>query len=220
MRPALAEALATFALVLAGTGAIVVNDHSGGAVTHTGVSLVFGLIVLAMICAFGPVSGAHMNPAVTLTLAAAGRLAWARVPVYVLAQVGGALGASVLLGTLFPAHPTLGATLPTVAVWGAFVLELLCTFVLMLVILACVDESPARAALAPVAIGGTVALEALFAGPVTGASMNPARSLGPALIGGQTAHLWLYLVAPTAGALLALPAHRWLREGGRRAPGA
>jgi len=199
------EFIGTFALVFAGTCAIVANDHSGGAITHVGISLTFGLTVLAMIFALGDVSGAHLNPAVSLGFFAARRLPGAKAAGYVLSQTAGAFAASGLLRWLFPSHETLGATLPSIGVPQAFVLEVILTCVLMLVILAVSTGSKEKGMFAGIAVGAVVALEALFAGPVTGASMNPARSLAPALVSGQLGSLWIYLVAPAVGALIAVP---------------
>jgi aquaporin Z len=201
------EAVGTFALVLAGTGAIVADDAVGG-VTHVGVALTFGLVVAAMIYAFGDVSGAHINPAVTLAFFAARRFEGRLVVPYVLAQLGGALAGSATVSLLFPPHPTLGATLPSGAVWPSFVLEVVLTFLLMLVILRVSSGARETGIMAGVAIGGFVALAALFAGPISGASMNPARSLGPAVLSGQLAALPIYLIAPAIGALLAIPVCR------------
>ena len=198
-----AEFLGTFALVFAGTGAIVINQVSGGDITHVGVALTFGLVVLAMIYTFGDVSGAHFNPAVTLGFAHAGRSPWTSVPGYLAAQLGGAFAASSLLYLLFPGHPTLGATLPAGSAGQSFLLELVLTFFLMLVILSVSTGAAEKGIIAGIAVGGTIALEALFAGPISGASMNPARSLAPALFSGQFQHLWVYLAAPLAGALAA-----------------
>ena len=207
-----AEVIGTFCLVFAGTSAIVVNVD--GAVSHVGVALTFGLVVFAMIAALGDVSGAHLNPAVTIGFYLARRLAGRLVLPYVLSQCAGAILASVVVRLLFPAHPTLGATTPAGALYQSWVLELLLTAGLMLVIL-CVSTGAAEKGItAGLAIGGVVALEALFAGPVSGASMNPARSLGPALVSGELGVLWLYLTAPVAGALLAVPACRCVREEG------
>jgi aquaporin Z len=201
MRKFAAEAFGTFALVFAGTGAIVVNDTHGGAITHVGIALTFGLIVLAMIYAVGDVSGAHLNPAVTLGFVVAGRFPWAAVPGYVAAQVAGAFLASGLLRAMFPEHGTLGATLPAGPAGQSFVMEFVLTLVLMVVILGVSTGAKEKGVLAGVAVGAVIALEALFGGPVCGASMNPARSLAPAVVGGKTAFLWVYLTAPVLGAV-------------------
>lgn len=200
------EFFGTFALVFAGTGAIVINDVSGGAITHAGIALTFGLIVLAMIYTFGDVSGAHLNPAVSVAFAAAKRFPWPYVPIYVAAQGAGAFAASGTLRFLFPQHSTLGATLPAGAASQSFVLEVLLTFLLMLVILSVSTGAKEKGITAGIAIGSVIALEAMFAGPICGASMNPARSLAPAVVSGRLEHLWIYLAGPLLGALLAIPA--------------
>jgi aquaporin Z len=206
MRNLLSEFLGTFALVFAGTGAIVINQASGGAITHPGIALTFGLVVLAMIYCFGDVSGAHLNPAVTTAFAAAGRFPWSAVPGYVLSQVAGAISASALLHLLFPLDPHLGATIPAGSAVQSLILEIVLTFFLMLVILSVSTGAKEKGITAGIAIGAVIALEAMFAGPICGASMNPARSLAPALVSGQMEPLWLYLVGPLLGALLAVPA--------------
>ena len=205
MKKLLAEVLGTFTLVFAGTGAIVANGVSGGAVTHGGIALTFGLVVMALIYTYGDVSGAHLNPAVTVAFAVAGRFGWREVPGYVLAQVLGALAASGMLKVLFPEQANLGATLPSGSVGQSFWLEVILTAILMMTVLSVSTGAKEKGVTAAIAIGGVVGLEALFAGPICGASMNPARSLGPALMSGQTQHLWVYLVATTLGAVLAVP---------------
>ncbi|WP_395737658.1 MIP/aquaporin family protein [Prosthecobacter sp.] len=205
MKKLLAECLGTFTLVFAGTGAIVINAATHGSITHVGIALVFGLVVLAMIHTFGDVSGAHLNPAVTLAFAAARRLPWREAPGYVVAQVAGAFAASLLLHFLFPQDTTLGATLPLGSDAQSFVLELVLSAILMLTILSVSTGAKEKGITAAITIGGVIALEALFAGPISGASMNPARSLAPAFISGHLSHLWLYLTAPILGALLAVP---------------
>jgi aquaporin Z len=207
-----AEALGTFALVFAGTSAIVVN--TGGAVSHVGVALTFGLVVFAMIAAFGDVSGAHLNPAVTLGFYLARRFPGREALPYIASQCVGAVAASVAVRFLFPDDATLGGTTPAGPVYQSWVLELLLTAGLMIVILSVSTGAKEKGITAGLAIGGVVALEALFAGPVSGASMNPARSLGPAVVSGQLAIIWVYLTAPVVGAALAVPACRCVREAG------
>jgi aquaporin Z len=209
MQRTLAEFLGTFALVFAGTGAIVIDAASGGAISHVGVALTFGLIVMAMISTFGDVSGAHLNPAVSIAFCAAGRLSSRDLAPYIAAQCAGAFAASLTVYALFPKSATLGATIPAGSAGQSFVLELILTAILMLVILAVSSGSKEKGITAGIAIGATVALEAMFAGPISGASMNPARSLAPAVVSGKVAHVWIYLVAPVVGALVAVPLARW-----------
>jgi aquaporin Z len=206
MRKFTAELFGTFALVFAGTGAIITNDVSGGTVTHVGISLTFGLIVLAMIYTFGEVSGAHLNPAVTIGFWFAGRFSAQLVLPYILSQCIGAVLASVCLRLLFPQHPTLGATIPAASAMQSFLFELLLTAILMLVVLSVSTGEKEKGAIAGMTVGSLIALEALFAGPISGASMNPARSLAPALLSSRIETLWIYLTAPIIGALLAIPA--------------
>ena len=200
--------MGTFALVFAGTGAIVINDVAGGVIGHVGISLTFGLIVMAMIYAIGEVSGAHINPAVTLGFWIAGRFPARSVAPYIASQLFGALAASGLLRVLFLGHPTLGITVPAGPWHQAFLLEVVLTAMLMFTILCVAIGSREQGLMAGIAIGGMVGLEAMFAGPISGASMNPARSLGPALVSGHPADLWVYLLAPVLGAALAVPC--WL----------
>lgn len=209
-----AEFIGTFALVFAGTGAITINDVSGGAVTHVGIALTFGLVVLAMIYAVGDVSGAHLNPAVTLGFFAARRLGREIVLPYLISQFLGALVASAILRSLFPRHPTLGITVPAGSTSQSLILEIILTALLMFVILNVSTGPKERGTIAGIAVGSVIALEALFAGPICGASMNPVRSLAPALVTQHFADLWIYLVAPTAGALLAVIGCRCVREEG------
>jgi aquaporin Z len=218
MNRLLAESLGTFCLVFAGTGAIVVNQTTGGTVTHVGVALTFGLVVMAMIYALGDVSGAHLNPAVTLGFALGRRFPTRDVPRYIVAQVVGAFAASGLLRVLFPANESLGATLPAGAAWQAFVLEVVLTFILMLVILSVASVPKERRIVAGIVVGGVVGLEAMFAGPISGASMNPARSLAPAALTGHVGTLWVYLIAPTVGAMLAVPCWHAINHDSNRAP--
>lgn len=215
MKQGLAELLGTFVLVFAGTGAIVVDAVSGGRVTHVGIALSFGLAVMAMVFTLGEISGAHLNPAVTLGLAVAGRTGWRTVPGYVLAQGTGAILASLLLKVLFPSDGTLGSTTPAGSWSQSFLLETVLTFFLMIVVLSVVTGGKEKGFHAAFAVGGVVALDALFGGPISGASMNPARSLGPALVSGRLKDLWLYFAAPSLGSLLAVGVWRFLdvREG-------
>ncbi len=157
-----------------------------------------------MIYAFGETSGAHFNPAVSMAFAYAKKFSWKEVPKYIIAQVLGAFLASLILWVLFPASETLGATIPTVDVWRAFILEFLLTFFLMVVIINVSTGSKEIGVVAGIAIGGVVLLEAMFAGPITNASMNPARSIAPAIVSGNLQHLWMYIFAPILGALLAV----------------
>jgi len=212
MKKLLAEFLGTFFLVFAGTGAIVIDAASHGAIGHAGVALTFGLVVLAMIHTFGDVSGAHLNPAVSIGFAAAGRFSWSEVPRYAAAQITGALAASVLLRLLFPRDATLGATLPAGSAMQSFVLELVLTAVLMLAILSVSTGAKEKGATAGMVIGSIIGLEAMFAGPICGASMNPARSIAPALVSGHLEFLWIYLAAPVLGALIAVPLCCGVRE--------
>lgn len=205
MRKLFAECFGTFSLVFCGTGAIVI-DHVTGTVGHVGIALTFGLIVLAMIYAIGDVSGCHINPAVTIGFFIAGRFHLVWVAPYILAQCLGAIIASFLLGLLFPQVysqvSTLGETLPRGSPLQSFVLETILTLILMVVILGVSTGAKEKGLLAGVAIGALITLEAMFAGPISGASMNPARSLGPALVNYQLADLWIYLSAPILGASL------------------
>jgi aquaporin NIP len=203
-----AEFFGTFALVFAGTGAIVINDVTGGAVTHAGIALTFGLVVLAMIYTVGDVSGAHLNPAVTLGFFAAGRCGLTTVLTYIVSQLLGAMAASLLVHFLFPQNETLGTTLPAGSVTQSFILETVLTFILMWVILSVSTGAKEKGITAGIAVGSVIGLEAMFAGPICGASMNPARSFAPALVSMHFEHLWIYLVAPALGALLAVPVCR------------
>jgi aquaporin NIP len=203
-RKYVSEILGTFALVFAGTGAIIINDVSGGVVSHVGVALTFGLVVMAMIYALGDVSGCHINPAVTCAFWVARRFPGRQVAPYVLSQCVGAVIASLLLAMMFPGHATLGATIPAGPAGQSFVLETILTFLLMFVILNVSTGAKEKGVMAGAAIGAVVGLEALFAGPISGASMNPARSLAPAWVSGRVAELWIYMVAPMLGALLAV----------------
>ena len=209
MQKCAAEVIGTFALVFAGTGAIVVNDITQGVISQVGIALTFGLVVMAMIYSFGDISGAHLNPAVTLGFWLAGRLPAADVAPYVASQIFGALAGSVLVRVLFGPHPTLGATLPTGSVGQSFLLEIVITFLLMVTILNVATGAKEKGATAGLAVGAVVAIAALFAGPVSGASMNPGRSLAPALVSGQLQSVWIYLLAPALGSGLAVIVWRY-----------
>jgi aquaporin Z len=211
LRKFLAEFLGTFAMVFAGTGAIVINAQSGGAITHLGVALTFGLIVLVMIYSLGDVSGAHMNPAVTVAFAVAGLFPFFSVLTYLAAQFSGAWLASFTLHFLFPQNGNLGATLPAGAPIQSFVLEVILSAILMFVILNVSHGAKEKGITAGIVVGAVIALEALFAGPICGASMNPARSFAPAIVSGHFEHLWIYLVAPVVGMLIAIPLFRAVR---------
>lgn len=206
------EFLGTFALVFCGTGAIVINQESGGAITHLGISLVFGLIVMAMILSFGHISGAHINPAVTIALGVARLFKWKNIIPYIFAQIAGACMASSVLKYLFPANEFLGATIPKSSNMQSVILEFILTFLLMLVILTSTHKKDHTLLVPALAIGGTVGIEALFAGPICGASMNPARSISPALIGGHFHSLWIYILAPVTGAITAVFAFKFIKD--------
>jgi len=210
MNKYISELIGTFALVFCGTGAIVINQQANGAVTHVGIAITFGLIVMSMIYSLGDISGAHMNPAVTIAFTIAKRFPVKQVLPYILSQIAGAFLASATLCYLFPANETLGATLPSGTEMQSFILEIILSFFLMLVIINVATGSKEQGMFAGLAIGSTVLLEAMFAGPICGASMNPARSISPAIVSGHIEHLWIYIVAPITGAGLAIPVFKIL----------
>jgi aquaporin NIP len=211
-RRALAEGLAVFSLVFAGAGAVVVDAVYDGVLGHVGIALVFGLVIMAMVYATGHLSGAHINPAVTGAFALTRHFPAKDAVVYVVAQLAGAVAAALLLLALWPGAPAeLGSTVPTVSIGRALAYEIVLTAFLMFVIMAVATDVRAVGAGAAIAIGGTVALDALFGGPVTGASMNPARSLGPALAAGEWEEFWLYIVGPVLGAALGAFAYQAVR---------
>ena len=196
-----AEALGTFALVFFGCGAIMV-DAEGGGLGQVGISVAFGLVVMAMVFALGHVSGAHINPAVTIALAFRRRFSWSSVPGYVAAQVAGAVAAAVVLRASLGDVADLGATMPSGSAGQSFVWEVVMTAALLVVIGSVATDARAAIGGAAIAIGGTIALASLVGGPISGASLNPARSFGPALVSGELGSLWIYLTAPVLGGLL------------------
>jgi MIP family channel proteins len=205
-----AEAAGTFALVFFGCGAIMV-DADGGGLGQVGVSLAFGLVVAAMVYALRHVSGAHINPAVTLALAATRHVPWRSLAGYWTGQVAGALAAAVLLRASLGDIADLGATTPSGSDGQSFVWEVVMTATLLAVIVAVGMDARAPAAATGLAIGGTIALASLVGGPISGASLNPARSLGPAVVSGDLGPLWIYLLAPCLGGLLGAFAYERVR---------
>lgn len=206
MKKYIAETIGTFAMIFCGCGAMTINEITNGSISHVGVAVTWGLIVMCMIYAFGEISGAHFNPAITFGFAYAKKFPWKEVPKYIIAQAIGAFLACFILWFLFPESQTLGSTIPAEGFepYRAFVLELILTFFLMLVIINVSIGSKEIGMMAGIAVGGVILLEAMFAGPMTKASMNPIRSLAPALVSGNLQHLWLYLTAPFVGAFLAI----------------
>jgi aquaporin Z len=209
-----AEFIGTFALVFAGTGAIVIDEVSGGIVSHVGVALTFGLIVLAMIYTLGDISGAHINPAVTIGFCVARRFEVRQAAPYIASQCAGALVASGALHLLFPQNALLGTTLPAGSAMQSFILETILTAILMFVILGVSTGSQEKGITAGIVVGAVIALEAMFAGPICGASMNPARSLAPAIVSGHFRAIWVYLFAPVVGAIIGVLGCRCVREHG------
>jgi aquaporin Z len=207
-----AEILGTFIIVFIGTGAIIVNEVTGGNVTHLGVCFLWGFAVALAIMSAGRLAESHFNPAVTIALIIAGKFSAKKSFEHISAQITGALLASIVLYLFFPANTTLGTTLPTVEPWMAAVIEIIISFVLMASIAITEMMNVKSRLLAALMIGFAVFVAAFFAGPLTGASMNPARSIGPALISGHTEYLVLYLLAPVAGMLLAVPLYKLKRR--------
>jgi len=211
VRALVAELIGTFALVFAGAGAIMVDDKTRE-LGHVGVAIAFGLVIMVMIYAVGHVSGAHFNPAVSFAFALTRHFSWARMLGYWAAQVSGALIAAAILRGSLGDRANVGATLPAGSQAQAFLWEAILTFFLMFVIMSVATDTRAVGEAAAIAIGGTVGLDAMFGGPVTGASMNPARSLGPALVSGDLHALWLYIVAPLVGAAIGGVAYQFVRR--------
>ncbi len=212
MRKYVAEFTGTFILIFCGTGAVVIDQQTHGGVSHIGVSITFGLVVTSLIYALGDISGAHLNPAVRIAFTAAGRFAKKQVLPYIASQLLGAVAASGVLKIMFPGNEYLGSTIPAGTEMGSFILELLLTFFLMLVIINVATGSKETGMFAGLAIGNVVLLEAMFAGPISGASMNPARSFGPAVVSGHLQHLWIYFAAPVAGAVLSVYLWNYLKN--------
>lgn len=212
MNKYISEVIGTFALVFCGTGAIIINQETGGTVTHVGIAITFGLVVMSMIYALGEISGAHLNPAVTIAFAIAKKFESRLILPYVFSQIIGACIASFSLKLLFPQNELLGATLPAGPAMQSFILEIILTFLLMLVIINVSQGSKEQGMFAGLAIGSVVLFEAMFAGPITGASMNPVRSLAPALFSGHLEHIWVYVSAPVIGATCAVVVYGWLKN--------
>ena len=211
MKQYIAEFLGTFALVFCGTGAIIINHQSNNTITHVGVAITFGLIVMAMIYTFGEKSGAHLNPAVTLAFVVHQVFPLNKLMPYIISQIAGAVAASGVLHLLFPNSSTLGETIPSGTAVQSLILEFILTFFLMLTIINVAEGGKEKGLFAGIAIGSVVLLEAMFAGPISGASMNPARSVGPAIVTGNIDTLWIYIVAPVSGALFAILIHRFIK---------
>jgi MIP family channel proteins len=219
LRRAGAEAVGVFALVFAGCGAIITEAEHPGTLGTMGIALVFGLIIMAMVYATGHLSGAHLNPAVTIAFLTTRHLPRSDALTYLLAQLVGTLLAAGLLAAIWPSEPAaLGTTVPTVGVGSALAYEAVLTALLMFVIMAVATDTRAVGAGAAIAIGGTVGLDALFGGPITGASMNPARSIGPALVSGELHDLWIYILAPLVGATIGALAYQLIRGEDSAAP--
>lgn len=212
MKKYIAEFIGTFVLVFIGTGSVVVNNVTDGDVTLVGIALAWGLVVSAMIYSIGDISGAHINPAVTIAFWVARRFEGKHVVPYIVSQCIGAILASILLRILFPDQASLGPTLPA-GTWGqSFIMEIMLTLILLFVVLNVSVGAKEKGITAGLAIGGVISFEVLCGGPISGASMNPARSIAPALIGGQLQSLWVYLAAPVIGAVLAVPVSAYLRS--------
>jgi aquaporin Z len=214
MKQYIAETIGTFALIFCGCGAMTINEITNGSISHVGVAMTWGLIVMAMIYAFGDISGAHFNPAVTIGFAFAKKFPWQKVASYITAQAVGAIFAVFLLWFLFPESQSLGETLPAEGfpAYKAAILEFLLTFFLMVVIINVSTGSKEIGTMAAIAVGGLILLEALFAGPMTKASMNPIRSIAPALFTGNFQHLWVYIAAPILGAITAVSSCKLVKE--------
>ncbi len=212
MKKLLAEFLGTYAVVFACTGAATINQQFNGVITLVGMAIVCGLIVMSMIYAFGEISGAHFNPAVSIGFTIAGRFPVKQLVPYIASQFAGGLLASLTLRLMFPASEMLGANMPSGSDMQSLVMEFILTFFLMLVILNVALGSKEQGMFAGIAIGAVVALEVMFAGPVSGGSMNPVRSFSPSLVSGHLEHVWIYLTAPVIGAAAAIPVFKILKR--------
>ena len=208
MRKYLSEFIGTFILVFVGTGCVVVNQQTNGALGLSGIATVWGLAIIAMVYAFGDISGTHLNPAVTVAFAIDKRFDWKEVPPFLVSQFVGALAASFALHFIFPENKTLALTQPSGSEVQSLILEIIMMFILMLVILRVSVGAKEKGITAGIAIGGTVWLLVLFGGPISGTGLNPTRSLAPAIVVGNFQSLWLYIIAPFAGAILAVFVHR------------
>ncbi|MCC9600913.1 MIP family channel protein [Stieleria sp. JC731] len=212
MKKYIAEFVGTFVLIFVGTGSVIVNSATEGEVSLVGIAMAWGLVVSAMIYAIGDLSGAHINPAVTIAFWVAKRFEGSKVVPYLLAQCAGAFAASLLLRFMYPDQPSLGATLPAGTEMQSFIMEVMLTLILMFVVLNVTVGAKEKGITAGLAIGGVIAFEVLCGGPISGASMNPARSLAPAIVGGELQSLWLYLTAPVIGAVAAVPISHFLHS--------
>jgi aquaporin NIP len=210
LRPLAAEAIGTFTLVFAGCGAIMVDSKSHE-LGHVGVAITFGLVIMAMIYGIGHISGAHFNPAVTISFALTRHFPWPRAALYLVAQFVGAFTAAAILRGSLGNIAHVGATLPSGSQGQSFLWELVMSAFLMFVVMAVATDTRAVGEAAAIAIGGTILFDAMFGGPISGASMNPMRSLGPALVSGDLHALWLYLTAPVAGAAIGAALYQFIR---------
>ncbi len=203
MKKYTAEYIGTFTLVFCGTGAIIVNQQTNGALGLLGIAFAFGLIITSIIYIFGSISGAHINPAVTISLAIGNLMPKNEVVGYLIAQIFGAITASTLLHILFPENVKLGATMPSNGILQSFIIEFIMTFFLMLTILGLATKKE-NANISGIVIGLTVTGLILLAGPISGGSFNPARSIAPAIVSKNITNLWIYIIAPILGAILSV----------------
>lgn len=206
-----AEFIGTFILLFGAAGSSIMDEKSNGQVTYVGVGVAAGLVVMLIIFATGHISGAHVNPAVTIAFATFKHFPWIQVPVYIGAQISGSICASFLLIAVFQPVHNGGVTVPSDSVWKSFLVELLLTFILMFVVTSVSTDTRAVGELAGIAVGATVILNNLVAAGISGASMNPVRSLGPAIATRNFTHLWLYIIGPICGAILGAGAYSLIR---------